>query len=102
VGLGIGALALVRPSPVALAVVMAIALAIDQVLRSLPRLGLDTRNQTAVSALLMLVVTSQTSTIYAGTHAWERAVGAAVALAAESLDDRMERYRRHRAAARRD
>jgi uncharacterized membrane protein YgaE (UPF0421/DUF939 family) len=101
VGLGIGALELVNPSAIAVAVVMAIALAIDQGLRALPRLGLDTRNQTAVSALLMLFVTSQTSTIYAGTRAWETAVGAAVALSADALDDRIGRYLSHRAAARR-
>jgi uncharacterized membrane protein YgaE (UPF0421/DUF939 family) len=101
VGLGSVALALVNPSAVAVAVVMAIALAIDQGLRALPRLGLDTRNQTAVSALLMLFVTSQTSTIYAGTRAWETAVGAAVALSADALDDRIGRYLSHRGAARR-
>jgi uncharacterized membrane protein YgaE (UPF0421/DUF939 family) len=101
VGLGIGALAVVNPSAVAVAVVIAIALAIDQGLRALPRLGLDTRNQTAVSALLMLFVTSQTSTIYAGTRAWETAVGSAVALSADALDDGVGRYLSHRAAARR-
>jgi uncharacterized membrane protein YgaE (UPF0421/DUF939 family) len=90
VGLGLAALAVISPTAIAVGVVMAIALILDRVLRALPHLQLDTRNQTAVSALLMLFVTTQ-MTVYAGTRAWETAVGAAVALGADSLDNAITR-----------
>ena len=45
VGLGIGARELVNPSAVAVGIVMAVALGIDQLLHSLPRVGLDTRTK---------------------------------------------------------
>jgi uncharacterized membrane protein YgaE (UPF0421/DUF939 family) len=98
VGLGLAALALITPTAIAVGVVMAIALVIDQGLRSIPRLGLDTRNQTAVSALLMLFVVNHV-TVYGGTRAWETAVGAAVALGADALDNEITRRVDRRAAA---
>jgi uncharacterized membrane protein YgaE (UPF0421/DUF939 family) len=96
VGLGLAALEVISPTAIAVGVVMAIALALDRGLRAVPRLELDTRNQTAVSALLMLFVTTQT-TAYAGTRAWETAVGAAVALGADSLDNEITRRVNRRA-----
>jgi uncharacterized membrane protein YgaE (UPF0421/DUF939 family) len=86
VGLGLAALEVIAPTAIAVGVVMAIALALDRGLRSIPRLSLDTRNQTAVSALLMMFGINGT-TLYAGTRAWETAVGSAVALGADALDN---------------
>lgn len=68
-------------------------------MRAVPRLELDTRNQTAVSALLMLFVSSHVTT-YGETRAYETAVGGAVALGADALDDEiMRRVYRHAAAS---
>lgn len=99
VGVGLAALAIVSPTAIAVGVVMAVALTIDRGLRALPRLGIDTRNQTAVSALLMLFLSSGV-TAYGGTRAWETALGAAVALSADALDNQItRRVYRHRAEA---
>lgn len=93
VGLGLGVLEVTGPAPVVVGAVVGIALAIDRLIRLVPKVGLDTRNQTAISALLMLFVSSKV-TAYGGTRAWETAVGAAVALMADVLDAQIER-RRH-------
>lgn len=99
VGIGLAAMQLISPTAVAVGVVMALALALDRALQAIPRLGLETRNQTAVSALLMLFVTAGMGTNYAGTRAWETAVGAAVALAADAIDNELTRLMDRRRAA---
>jgi uncharacterized membrane protein YgaE (UPF0421/DUF939 family) len=93
VGVGLAALAVASPSAVLVGVVVGVSLLIDRVLRALPRLEIDTRNQTAISALLMLFVTSSV-TAYGGTRAWETALGAAIALSADTLDSRLPRLLR--------
>jgi len=98
VGLGLAALAVVSPNGVVVGVVIGVALLVDRALRALPRLELDTRNQTAISALLMLFVSSGV-TAYGGTRAWETALGAAVALGADSLDHRISGWSRRPAPA---
>lgn len=87
VGLGLGALAITRPSALMVGIVVAVALVIDGVVKRVPRVGLDTRNQTAVSALLMLFVATGV-TAYAAARLWETAIGAAVALLMDGIDDR--------------
>ncbi len=86
VGLGLGALEIHRPSPLTVGVTVAVALVIDRLVRALPHVELDTRNQTAVSALIMLfVATSVTS--YAVARVWETAIGGALALLVDGIDD---------------
>lgn len=85
VGIGLGALVFFRPSAVVVACVVAIALGVDRLIRLIPRVGVDTKNQSAISAILMLfVATSVTS--YALDRLWETAIGAAVALLIEFSD----------------
>ena len=97
VALGLAALAVVSPNGIVVGVVIGVALLVDRALRAVPRLELDTRNQTAISALLMMFVTSGV-TAYGGTRAWETALGAAVALGADTLDNRISGWRRRRTA----
>jgi uncharacterized membrane protein YgaE (UPF0421/DUF939 family) len=87
VGLGLGALALARPSPLLVGGVVAVGVLVDSLAKGVPRVGLDTRNQTAVSALLMLFVANSV-TSYAAARLWETAIGAAIALLVDGLDDR--------------
>src|SRR3984885_13456769 len=54
--LGLGALAIHPPSPLTVGVTVGVALLVDRLVGALPHVELDTRSQTAVSALLMLFV----------------------------------------------
>jgi hypothetical protein len=68
-----------------------VALIIDRLVRALPHVELDTRSQTAVSALLMLfVATSVTS--YALARLWETAIGGALSLLVDGLDENLPRW----------
>jgi len=95
VGVGLVALVLASPSAVMVGVVMFVSLGIDRALRAVPHLELDTRNQTAISALLMLFVPAGVVT-YGGIRVWETLLGAAVALLVEVLDDAIVRGARGR------
>jgi uncharacterized membrane protein YgaE (UPF0421/DUF939 family) len=88
VGLGLAALAIHRPSPLIVGVTVGVALVIDRLVRALPHVGLDTRNQTAVSALLMLFVASSV-TSYALARLWETAIGGALSLVVDGLDEKI-------------
>jgi uncharacterized membrane protein YgaE (UPF0421/DUF939 family) len=89
VGIGLAALAVARPSALEVGIVVASALVVDYLIGRLPRLGLDTRNQSAVSALIMpLVATGVTN--YALARMWETVTGAGVALLVELVDARLE------------
>jgi len=96
VGLGLGSLEIHRPSPIMVGATVAVALVIDRLVRALPRVELDTRSQTAVSALIMLfVATSVTS--YALARVWETAIGGALSLLVDGLDEHVGRWQtRHR------
>jgi uncharacterized membrane protein YgaE (UPF0421/DUF939 family) len=86
VGIGLAALSVARPSPVMVGIVVAVALVVDRLIGAVPRIGLDTRSQSAVSAVIMLfVATSVTS--YALARIWETAIGAGVALLVELVDE---------------
>jgi len=88
VGIGLAALAVARPSPVMVGIVVAVALLVDRLIGAVPRIGLDTRSQSAVSAVIMLfVATSVTS--YALARIWETAIGAGVALLVELVDEQI-------------
>jgi uncharacterized membrane protein YgaE (UPF0421/DUF939 family) len=91
VGLGLGALAVARPSAPMVGLVVGVALVIDRIVKGVPRVGLDTRNQTAVSALLMLFVATGV-TSYAAARLWETAIGASLALLVDGLDDRFGHF----------
>jgi len=92
VGLGLCALEIHRPSPLVVGVTVGVALVIDRLVRALPHVELDTRSQTAVSALLMLfVATSVTS--YALARLWETAIGGALSLLVDGLDENLPRRR---------
>jgi uncharacterized membrane protein YgaE (UPF0421/DUF939 family) len=90
VGLGLAALEISRPSPVTVGLTVAVALVFDRLVQGLPHVELDTRNQTAVSALIMLFVASSV-TSYALARLWETAMGGALALLVDGLDDRIGR-----------
>ena len=68
-----------------------VALVIDRLVRALPRVELDTRSQTAVSALLMLFVASSV-TSYALARLWETAIGGALSLLVDGLDENFARW----------
>jgi uncharacterized membrane protein YgaE (UPF0421/DUF939 family) len=91
VGIGLTALLLTRPSPLAVAIVVGTALIVDRFIGQIPRFGVDTRNQAAVSALLMLFVATRV-TSFALARVWETALGAGIALLVEVTD---EQFRRH-------
>jgi uncharacterized membrane protein YgaE (UPF0421/DUF939 family) len=94
VALGLAALEIARPSPWLVGVTVAVAVVIDQLVKVLPRVELDTRNQSAVSALIMFFVASNVAS-YAVTRLWETALGGALALAVDALDHELSRrYRR--------
>jgi uncharacterized membrane protein YgaE (UPF0421/DUF939 family) len=86
VGLGLASLEIARPSPLSVGLTVAAALVIDRFVQNLPHVELDTRNQTAVSALIMLFVASSV-TSYAVARLWETAMGGALALLIDGLDD---------------
>jgi uncharacterized membrane protein YgaE (UPF0421/DUF939 family) len=96
VGLGLAALEVSRPSPLSVGVTVGVALVIDRVVRAVPHVELDTRNQTAVSALLMLFVASSV-TSYAVARVWETAIGGALALLVDGLDERIGPWRQTKA-----
>jgi uncharacterized membrane protein YgaE (UPF0421/DUF939 family) len=86
VGLGLASLEIARPSPISVGLTVGVALLVDRLVHGLPHVELDTRNQTAVSALIMLfVATSVTS--YAVARLWETAMGGALALLVDGLDE---------------
>jgi uncharacterized membrane protein YgaE (UPF0421/DUF939 family) len=91
VGLGLASLEIARPSPVTVGLTVAVALLIDRFVRGLPHVELDTRSQTAVSALIMLFVASSV-TSYAVARLWETAIGGALALLVDGLDDGIGRW----------
>jgi uncharacterized membrane protein YgaE (UPF0421/DUF939 family) len=91
VGLGLASLEIARPSPVTVGLTVAVALLIDRFVRGLPHVELDTRSQTAVSALIMLFVASSV-TSYAVARLWETAIGGALALLVDGLDDGLGRW----------
>lgn len=95
VGLGLAALEVARPSPLTVGLTVAVALGIDRLVQGLPHVELDTRNQTAVSALIMLFVASSV-TSYAVSRLWETAMGGALALLVDGLDDGIGRWLRQR------
>jgi uncharacterized membrane protein YgaE (UPF0421/DUF939 family) len=90
VGLGLVALEIHRPSPLMVGATVGVALAIDHLVRALPHVELDTRSQTAVSALLMLFVASSV-TSYALARVWETAIGGALSLLVDGLDQNLGR-----------
>ena len=86
VGIGLLALQIASPAAVLVGVVVGIALVVDRLASRLPYFSLETRNQSAISALLMMSVgTSVTG--YAVRRVWETAIGAAIAFAIEAMDD---------------
>jgi uncharacterized membrane protein YgaE (UPF0421/DUF939 family) len=91
VGLGLGALAIHRPSPLVVGSTVGVALVIDRLVRALPRVDLDTRSQTAVSALLMLFV-AWSVTSYALARLWETATGGALSLLVDGVDEHFTRW----------
>jgi len=95
VGLGLGSLAIARPSPLTVGLTVAVALVVDRLVQGLPHVELDTRNQTAVSSLIMLFVASSV-TSYAVARLWETALGGALALLVDGLDDGIGRWLRQR------
>src|ERR1700728_388618 len=95
VGLGLGSLEVARPSPLTVGLTVAVALVVDRLVRGLPHVELDTRSQTAVSALIMLFVASSV-TSYAVARLWETALGGALALLVDGLDDGIGRWLRQR------
>jgi uncharacterized membrane protein YgaE (UPF0421/DUF939 family) len=99
VAIGLGSLEIARPSPLSVGLTVAVALVIDRLVQGLPHVELDTRNQTAVSSLIMLFVASSV-TSYAVARLWETALGGALALLVDGLDDGIGRWlRRHRVRA---
>jgi Fusaric acid resistance protein-like len=94
VGLGLGALEIHRPSPLLVGGTVGVALVIDRLVRALPHVGLDTRSQTAVSALLMLFVASSV-TSYALARVWETAIGGALSLLVDGVDQSLGRWFSH-------
>ena len=94
VGLGLGALEIHRPSPLMVGATVGVALVIDRLVRALPHVELDTRSQTAVSALLMLFVASSV-TSYALARLWETAIGGALSLLVDGLDENFARWFSH-------
>jgi uncharacterized membrane protein YgaE (UPF0421/DUF939 family) len=97
VGLGLGSLEIARPSPLTVGLTVAVALVVDRFVGGLPHVELDTRSQTAVSALIMLFVASSV-TSYAVARLWETAIGGALALLVDGLDDGIGRWLHHRSA----
>jgi uncharacterized membrane protein YgaE (UPF0421/DUF939 family) len=95
VALGLGSLEIARPSPLTVGLTVAVALVIDRLVQGLPHVELDTRNQTAVSSLIMLFVASSV-TSYAVARLWETALGGALALLVDGLDDGIGRWLRQR------
>ena len=93
VALGLGSLEIARPSPLTVGLTVAVALVIDRLVQGLPHVELDTRNQTAVSSLIMLFVASSV-TSYAVARLWETAMGGALALLVDGLDDGIGRWLR--------
>jgi len=93
VALGLGSLEIARPSPLTVGLTVAVALVIDRLVQGLPHVELDTRNQTAVSSLIMLFVASSV-TSYAVARLWETALGGALALLVDGLDDGIGRWLR--------
>lgn len=91
VGLGLAALEIHRPSPIMVGATVGVALVIDRLVRALPHVELDTRSQTAVSALLMLFVASSV-TSYALARLWETAIGGALSLLVDGLDENFARW----------
>jgi hypothetical protein len=72
----------------------AVALVVDRFVQGVPHVELDTRNQTAVSSLIMLFVASSV-TSYAVARLWETAMGGALALLVDGLDDGIGRWLHH-------
>jgi uncharacterized membrane protein YgaE (UPF0421/DUF939 family) len=95
VALGLGSLEIARPSPLMVGLTVAVALVVDRLVQGLPHVELDTRNQTAVSSLIMLFVASSV-TSYAVARLWETALGGALALLVDGLDDGIGRWVHHR------
>jgi uncharacterized membrane protein YgaE (UPF0421/DUF939 family) len=89
VGIGLAGLAIARPSPLLVGFVVAAALGVDKLITSLPRLGLDTKSQSAVSALILLFVANGV-TNYAMARIWETAIGAGVGLIIDLSDGYVE------------
>lgn len=89
VGIGLVALSIARPSPLEAGIVVAAALVVDNLIGLIPKYGVDTKNQSAISALILLFVATRVNS-YAVARIWETALGAAVGLVIEILDSRIE------------
>jgi uncharacterized membrane protein YgaE (UPF0421/DUF939 family) len=89
VGIGLAGLAVARPSALLVGFVVAAALGVDRLITSIPKLGLDTKYQAAVSALILLFVANGV-TSYAIARIWETAIGAGVGLLIDLVDGYVE------------
>ena len=88
VAIGLLALSVTHASLVSVGIVVMLALVADRLISHIPHVGVDTRNQSAISALLMFFVATGL-TGYAAARLWETAIGSAVALAVELVDDQL-------------